>query len=340
MKILITGGVGFIGTNAAIYFLEKGNDIVIVDDFSRPGVDKNAKYLTDTYGKTDRLTIVDADVNDTGKYQPELVKADAVIHLAGQTAVTTSLIDPVRDFHSNIKGTFTILEGIRNWNPACTILYSSTNKVYGDLGSHKMVRDDKNKRYDDADAPNGISESQQLDFISPYGTSKGAADQYVKDYNHSFGIKSVVFRQSCIYGRFQIGVEDQGWVAHFAKQFLLGNPITIFGDGYQVRDLLYVEDLVRAYELAIDNIDTVQGNAFNIGGGVANSVSLHQTLTKLKAMTGSDIEVAYQKERLGDQKYFVSENKKIKEKLGWEPTTKLDDGLAKMIEWQRGFYGK
>lgn len=336
MKILITGGVGFIGTNCGLFFKNKLKcDITIVDNFSREGVEKNAEFLKQQIPAID---IIKADINDTDKYLNSLKKADVIIHLAGQTAVTTSIKNPREDFRTNVEGGFALLEAVRAHNPHAILLYSSTNKVYGDLQNHKVGKDEKNTRYDDICHPEGISEDQQLDFISPYGCSKGTIDQYMQDYSHTYGLRTVVFRQSCIYGPHQIGVEDQGWLAHFTTQFLHNKSLSIFGDGYQVRDLLYIEDLLEAYLLAIEHIDKMKGQAFNIGGGVSNSFSLLQVIKILEERTGSEIPVSFHDERLGDQKYFISSNKKLKERLSWEPKTKFLSGLDELLKWQKDFY--
>lgn len=333
MNILITGGVGFIGTNCALSFAQQPNThITIVDNFSRPGVERNARYLT---AHIKNLQIIQADINDTDKYTEVVRSADVILHLAGQTAVTTSLQDPQWDFEANVQGSFRLLELVRAQNPQAILLYSSTNKVYGDLHSNKTEKKEKEKIYHNLTHPDGIDETAALDFISPYGCSKGAIDLYVQDYTHSFGLRTAVFRQSCIYGPFQIGVEDQGWVAHFGKQVLTKQPITIFGDGYQVRDLLYVEDLVDVYKRTIQQIDEVKGTAFNIGGGTGNSYSLHQVLEILHKQTGNPPQVDYQPERMGDQKYFVSANTRVRDLLGWEPTTPFPTGITRMLDWQR-----
>ena len=322
MNILITGGVGFIGTNTAIYFSKnKNNRITIVDNFSRKEVNKNALFIKKNYPQ---IKIIKANVLDTIKYIDEIKKTDVIIHLAGQTAVTTSIINPEKDFHSNIYSTFKLLETVRVNNPKAIFIFSSTNKVYGDLSKQKPNPH-----------PDGIDETENLDFISPYGCSKGAADMYCLDYGRVFDMKTVVFRQSCIYGPFQFGVEDQGWVAFFSKQFLFKKSLTIFGDGHQIRDLLYVDDLINAYQLAIKNINKVKGQAFNIGGGIKNAYSLLQVINILEDNFCYKIKIGFDKTRLGDQKYFVSKNEKIKKILGWTAKTNFIDGIKDMINWQK-----
>jgi CDP-paratose 2-epimerase len=319
MNYLITGGVGFIGTNTAIHFAKnKKNTITIVDNFSRKEVDKNASFLRKNFPQ---IKIIKTNVENISDYIKEIKNADVIIHLAGQTAVTTSIIEPTKDFQTNIYSTFKLLETVRVNNPKAIFIFSSTNKVYGDL-SH----------YGDHFLP--IDENEKLDFISPYGCSKGAADQYCLDFGRIYGLNTVVFRQSCIYGPFQFGVEDQGWIAFFSKQFLFKKALTIYGDGYQVRDLLYVEDLIDAYQLAIKNIKKVKGQAFNIGGGIKNAYSLLQVINLFEKNFGYKIKIGFDKVRLGDQKYFVSKNQKIKKFLGWRVKTDFKKGVKKMIGWQ------
>ena len=321
MNILITGGVGFIGTNTAIHFAkDEKNTITIVDNFSRKEVDKNASFLRKNFPQ---INIIKTNVENISAYIKEIKNADVIIHLAGQTAVTTSIIDPTKDFQTNIYSTFKLLETVRVNNPKAIFIYSSTNKVYGDLSKHKFFSHLK-----------GIDESENLDFISPYGCSKGAADQYCLDFGRIYRLNTVVFRQSCIYGPFQFGVEDQGWIAFFSKQFLFKKTLTIYGDGYQIRDLLYVEDLINAYQLAIKNIKKVKGQAFNIGGGIKNAYSLLQVIDLFEKIFGYKITIGFDKIRLGDQKYFVSKNEKIRKFLGWSAKTDFKIGVKKMIDWQ------
>lgn len=333
MKLLITGGVGFIGTNTALHFAKnKKNIITIVDDFSRPGVEVNAAYLNKQIAN---IQIIKSDVKDVQKYISALKNADAVIHLAGQTAVTKSIENPLHDFETNIHASFVLLDTLRKINPKATFIYSSTNKVYGDLARHKIRKNEEKKQYEDVCHPKGLGEEEPVEFISPYGCSKGAFDMYALDFARIYGMNTVVFRQSCIYGPFQMGVEDQGWVAHFSKQILKKNPITIFGDGLQVRDLLYVEDLIEAYDLAIKNIKKVRGSAFNIGGGIKNAYSVIQVIKLLQKNMNHVSPVTYVESRLGDQKYFVSSNKKITKDLHWKVKTNFKQGLQHMIDWQK-----
>jgi len=323
MNILITGGVGFIGANCSLYFAKKKHTITLVDNFSRPGVDKNALFIKKHFPK---VKIIQSSIGQLSNYKQELKNADVVIHLAAQTAVTASISNPLLDFKSNLEASFQLLEFMRKNNSQATLIYASTNKVYGDLKKYRQY------------PKNGIQETEPLDFISPYGCSKGATDLYFQDYARIYGLNTVVMRQSCIYGPFQIGVEDQGWVAHFSKQFLSKKPISIFGDGKQIRDLLYVNDLIAAYELAIKKIKQVRGQAFNIGGGNKNTYSLLQVIALLEKKNGYRVPINFFKERIGDQRYFVSSNKKINRQLDWQVKTDFKIGLDKLIAWQKQFF--
>ena len=336
MNILITGGIGFIGTNTAKFFSEKypHDNIFIVDNFSRKGVSINAEHLRDNYRN---ITIRACHIADIDAYLDLIKKVDVIIHLAGQTAVTTSITDPVLDFETNVVGSFRLLEAVRTHNPRAIILYSSTNKVYGDLSHHNLLKNEEKRIYENLTCPNGVDESEPLAFISPYGCSKGSMDEYMKDYSRIYGVKTIIFRQSCIYGRFQMGVEDQGWVAHFSKQFLKNQPIVVYGDGLQVRDLLFVDDLVLAYDKAINQADKNCGKAFNIGGGVKNSYSLIQVIDILSKKIGITVPISYTETRVGDQNYFVSKNEKVEKDLDWKVQTSFEDGIDKMIDWQKEY---
>lgn len=331
MKVVITGGAGFIGTNSAVRFA-KDNQVVVIDNFSRYGVEKNAEFLIRYFPK---IKVVKSNIEEPKTYEKFITAADVIIHLAGQTAVTTSIADPMLDFRSNLLGTINLLETARKHAPEAVLIYSSTNKVYGNLSDHRIIKNLKEKKYEDGCHPGGLDEDEKIDFISPYGCSKGASDFYFLDYARIYGLNTVVFRQSCIYGPHQIGVEDQGWIAHFAKQYIFDKPITIFGDGYQVRDLLFVNDLIDAYKLAIEKINRAKGQVFNIGGGITNAYSLLQVTERLKKITKNNVRLIFKKPRLGDQKYYVSSNKKLNKLLGWKPRTKFEDGLRKLITWQK-----
>jgi len=329
MKILITGGAGFIGCNSSKYFLDHGHDVTIFDNFSRKGTESNLKWLKESYPN---VGVVRADVRNADATSSEIAKGyDVVLHLAGQVAVTTSVVNPREDFDINALGTFNMLEGCRLAAKKPIVIYSSTNKVYGgmeDVETHEI-----NGRYEYKDLVNGVPENRLLDFHSPYGCSKGAADQYVRDYARIYGLKTVVCRQSCIYGYRQFGVEDQGWVAWFIIATILGKDLTIYGDGKQVRDILFVEDLVRAYDMCIQNINKVSGQVYNIGGGAGNQMSLLELLAFLEKFTGKEIKTAFADWRPGDQPVFVCDIAKAKADFGWEPSVSVEEGVKKLYDW-------
>jgi CDP-paratose 2-epimerase len=328
-KVFITGGAGFIGTNLAEYYLNQGSQVTIYDNLSRPGVDRNLEWLKQKFD-TGNLNIQIKDILDSKSLNQSIAGHDYVIHQAGQTAVTTSLADPINDFEVNAKGTFNVLEAVRHHAPEALVIFASTNKVYGDLAD--IALSESETRYTPSDS-SGIDEDRSLDFHSPYGCSKGAADQYTLDYARSFGLNTVVFRQSCIYGEHQLGVEDQGWVAHFALQALKDQPITLFGSGKQVRDILYIKDLVKAYDLAWAHQSNISAQAYNIGGGPKNSVSLIEVISNLENDLGEKIKIKYDQERVGDQKYYVSDTSKAEKDLGWIPTTKPQEGISHLLTW-------
>ena len=327
---LVTGGAGFIGTNVADHYLALGRRVTIFDNFSRKGSEGNVRWLKIKHG--DRLTVVNGDVRDTG---PAFVKladqVDVVFHLAGQVAVTNSMNDPRHDFEVNALGTFNVLEAVRKSHARPVVLYSSTNKVYGKLGDLRTVADGDQYRY--LDCPNGISEERPLDPYSPYGCSKAAGDQYTLDYARMFDLRTIVFRQSCIYGPYQHGLEDQGWVAWFAIRALNGEPVTIFGDGKQIRDVLYVGDLVAAYDAAIRNIARTAGRAYNIGGGPRNTLSLLGLIHLLRTDHGCDLEHAFADWRPGDQLVFIGDVARARGEFGWKPSVAPAEGLKHLVHW-------
>ncbi len=330
MKIFITGGAGFIGCNSADHFLKQGHEVVVFDNLSRVGTPQNLSWLQERHGE--RLSFVRGDVRDYQALAQAIGGADVVLHLASQVAVTTSVQDPRTDFEINALGTFNALEAVRQQAPEAVFLYASTNKVYGGMESVRIV--EKDGRYAYADFPNGIPESYPLDFHSPYGCSKGAGDQYTIDYSRIYGLKTVSFRQSCIYGQRQFGVEDQGWVAHFVIAAICGRPISIYGDGKQVRDVLHVSDLIRAYELAVEQIDEVSGQAFNVGGGPENTLSIWSEFGPLLAeLKGEEVPVQYGPWRPGDQRVFIADVHKAQEVLGWRPTISPREGVTDLYEW-------
>lgn len=330
MKLLITGGAGFIGSNSADTFLRRGHDVTIFDNLSRVGGPANLDWLRERH--SDRLTFVHGDVRDYDALCQATVGADVVLHLASQVAVTTSVQDPRDDFEINALGTFNVLEAVRHHAPEAAVLYASTNKVYGGMEEVGIVR--QNGRYAYADFPYGIPESYPLDFHSPYGCSKGTGDQYMLDYARIYGLRTLVFRQSCIYGPRQFGVEDQGWVAHFVIAAAYGKPITIYGDGRQVRDLLHVSDLIRAYELGIEHIDAVKGRAFNVGGGPANTLSIWTEFGPLlQSLAERPLTVTYGDWRPGDQRVFIADIRKAAAKLDWQPTISPQEGIRALYDW-------
>ncbi len=330
MLAIVTGGAGFIGCNTVKRGLDAGWEVVVIDDLSRRGADKNLAWLQ-TQGKFafHKLDIRDASGIDA--VFREHRRAAAVIHLAAQVAVTTSVPHPRHDFEVNAGGTFNVLEAARAHTPGAAFLYSSTNKVYGGL-EHVGV-EEKNGRWQYRDRPGGVSELEPLDFHSPYGCSKGAADQYVRDYARIYGMKTVCLRQSCIYGRRQFGVEDQGWVAWFTIANAKQQPISIYGDGKQVRDVLFVDDLVDCFMAAIDRIDQVKGRVYNIGGGPDNVLSLHQLIERLEKLGGRKIERTYEDWRPGDQQVFVCDVGKAERELGWKPRTSINAGVEMLHAW-------
>lgn len=334
--MLITGGAGFIGVNAASYFLQRGWEVVIFDNFSRKGTEINVKLLrAEAKAGKGKLRVVRGDVvTDQKLLDREAAHADAVLHLAAQVAVTTSIVDPRADFETNVVGTFNVLEAVRKAKTKPILLYTSTNKVYGSL-PHLPVKEGKTRHTfaSKKHATHGVSEEEQLDFHSPYGCSKGAADQYVIDYSRMYGLKTVVFRQSCIYGPFQFGVEDQGWVAWFTIAVLLKRPITLYGSGKQVRDILYVGDLVRLYDRAISNIEQTSGKAYNVGGGPKNTISLLELLAHLERTMGTPVQPKRAEVRAGDQPVFVADIRRLKRELDWEPSVGVEQGWERMYAW-------
>lgn len=330
MKVIITGGAGFIGCNAADRYIRRGDDVIVIDDLSRRGADKNLEWLR---GRG-RFTFEQADIRDADAMTRIFgANRDAglVLHLAGQVAVTISVTDPRYDFDVNALGTFNVLEAVRRAEIQAPFIYSSTNKVYGGMEDVGVV--ERGGRYAYADMPAGVGETRNLDFHSPYGCSKGAADQYVRDYHRIYGVRGVVFRQSCIYGYRQFGFEDQGWIAWFTIASQLGRPITVYGDGKQVRDILFVDDLVDAYDAAARRIDVTAGQIYNIGGGPANVISLVDLLAHLERRRGKPLSYETAPWRPGDQRVFVSDIGKAQRELEWRPGIGAQDGLDKLYEW-------
>jgi CDP-paratose 2-epimerase len=329
---LITGGAGFIGTNLASRFLSEGKKVMIYDSLFRDGVEENLQWLQKEYG--DKLIIQISNINETRILQECVNHASEVFHLCAQVAVTSSVTNPIHDFNVNLNGTFHLLEAIRKSEHQPPLIFTSTNKVYGNLQDVEMVENDT--RFYPADSKikeYGINEKIPLDFHSPYGCSKGAADQYILDYSRTYGLKTAVFRMSCIYGPHQFGTEDQGWVAHFLISALEDKPITIYGNGKQVRDILFVEDLIDAFMLAHKNIDKLVGQVFNIGGGPQNTVSLLEIVDTIKEKAGKEMTVSFEDWRTGDQFYYVSNTSKFKEATGWEPKYTVEKGVEHLVRW-------
>jgi CDP-paratose 2-epimerase len=335
--VVITGGAGFIGTNLCDRLLERGEPVVILDNLSRPSVAQNLDFLRRRPGCAEafaRLNVRIADVRDPAAVREIVRNASFVFHFAAQVAVTRSLVDPAHDFEVNARGTLNVLEALRSTPRPPPLLLTSTNKVYGALSDLALRR--LRLRYEPEDERvlrHGISEARPLDFNSPYGCSKGAADQYVLDYARTYGIDAVVLRMSCIYGPRQLGTEDQGWVAHFLIRSICREPITICGDGLQVRDLLYVDDLVDALLLAREGIRRVSGRAFNIGGGPDSTLSLLELVDLAAELTGRRPEIAFEGWRPGDQRYYVSDCRAFQRETGWAPGVRAADGVGKLYRW-------
>jgi CDP-paratose 2-epimerase len=327
--VLITGGAGFIGTNLANELLRNGRSVRIYDNLSRPGAEKNLRWLRRAHGAI--VQFEQGDVRSTADLRRALADVGTVFHLAAQVAVTTSLADPRDDFAVNAAGTLNLLELIRQTGRRIGVVFTSTNKVYGALDDLPLAA--SSKRYRPAVDISGIDETRPLSFHSPYGCSKGAADQYVLDYARGYSVDATVFRMSCIYGPHQYGTEDQGWVAHFLISALQDEPITIYGDGKQVRDLLYVDDLIEAFLLAEHHLPEIAGQAFNIGGGPGNTVSLLELVQRITELISSAPEIAYGSWRTGDQRWYVSDPRKFEAATGWRSTTNIDEGLLRIFRW-------
>lgn len=330
-RALILGGAGFIGANTALHFLKKGWRVTIADNFSRMTSKKNALWLR-LQGSFEFVT---ADIRQARRVEKIIEKGrfDVIVHLAGQVAVTKSVIDPRSDFEINAVGTLNVLEAIRRKSPKSFLILSSTNKVYGGLEFLRVANG--SSRYILQEMKRGVSENTLLDFHSPYGCSKGAADQYTLDYARIYGLQSVVFRQSCIYGPLQYGMEDQGWLAWFIIAALQKKQITLYGSGRQVRDVLYIDDLMRLYLAAYQQREKCVGQAFNVGGGAKNTFSLLELIDTLNDRHGFSIIPRYQPPRPGDQKIYISDIAKAKKILGWQPRVDKYEGLQRLVSWLR-----
>ncbi len=330
-KILITGGAGFIGSNYSRHRILKGDKVTIFDNLSRDGAEKNLDWIRDETSNK-KFEFIKGDIRDFNALKSAVVDKDVVIHLAAQVAVTSSVTDPRYDFEVNAQGTFNIVEAVRQAGQKPLVLYASTNKVYGEIKDIPVKEEEL--RYVFPNQMKGISEKQLLDFHSPYGCSKGCGDQYVRDYSRIYGIPTVVFRQSCIYGERQFGIEDQGWVAWFIIAAVLGKPISIYGDGKQVRDILHINDLINAYDLAIAKVVKAGGDVFNIGGGPENAIAIWKEFGAiLEEVHGKPIPITYGDWRPGDQKIYISDIGLAEKKLGWKPEIHPREGISSLYDW-------
>ncbi len=331
--LLVTGGAGFIGSHTVRRFLDRGWKVTAFDNLSRIGSNLNLDWLR-SHSSSTNLTFVEGDVREYDALLPLAAAADAILHAAGQTAVTNSVNNPRHDFEANALGTINLLEAVREnltatHNPV--IIYTSTNKVYGAMEEVGTYLD--GDRYVYRGLAEGVAETQPLDFHSPYGCSKGTGDQYMRDYSRIYGMRTIVFRQSCIYGVWQFGVEDQGWLAYFTLAAVLGLPITIFGDGMQVRDVLYIDDLVDAYEKVIDQSAITSGQIYNIGGGPTRAITLLDLIALLGELRGSPLDTTFDDWRPGDQRVYVSNISKMQRDLGWQPAIDVASGVRRLYEW-------
>ncbi|MBN1550088.1 GDP-mannose 4,6-dehydratase [bacterium] len=328
MKVLITGGAGFVGSNLAKRLMESGNEVRILDNLSRKGTDTNLEWLKKRFGD---FEFSKSDIRVLDDVEKAVKGVDVVFHLAAQVAVTTSVVDPRLDFDVNLRGTFNLLEAIRKLETPPMILFSSTNKVYGKMDSEPII--ERNGRWEYQSLPYGNPETTSLDFYSPYGCSKGAADQYIHDYGRIYSIPTTVFRMSCIYGPRQMGCEDQGWVAFFLIQAVLGKALTIYGDGKQIRDVLYIDDLVDAFLKAYQTREKTIGQVYNIGGGPEQTLSLLETIETIETSFSLNLPYQFANWRPGDQKVYVSDIRKASAEFGWSPKYKPADGLKKLHDW-------
>jgi CDP-paratose 2-epimerase len=329
---LITGGAGFIGTNLADRLLEDGHRVVVYDSLARPGVERNLLWLKARHG--DRVHARVADVRDAVALREVVEGADAVFHLGAQVAVTTSLVRPLQDFAVNLEGTVTLLEALRQVDRPVPLLFTSTNKVYGTLPDLELANvGDRWEPVDPVLRAVGIDERRPLDFCTPYGCSKGGADAYVLDFAKSYGLPAIVFRMSCVYGPHQYGNEDQGWVAHFVLRALAGEPLTVYGDGAQVRDILFATDLVDAMLRVYGDAERLAGAAFNVGGGPGTTISLLELIGLIEELHGTRPEVEFAAERAGDQRWYVSDTSRLRKATGWRPRVGVDEGVTRLYEW-------
>jgi CDP-paratose 2-epimerase len=327
MKVLVTGGCGFLGTNLVEALAGRGDETVVLDNLARRGSETNRDYIA----ANGLAKIIDGDIRDPATVEAAVIGCDAIVHLAAQVAVTTSVTDPMTDFEVNALGTVNMLEAARRTGRAPIVIFASTNKVYGGMEEAGVV--DTGESYAYANLPGGVPETTPLDFHSPYGCSKGAADQYVRDYARIYGLPTAVFRMSCLYGPHQLGNEDQGWLAHFAISALRGEGVSIFGDGKQVRDVLFVDDVVDIYLRALDRGPLLRGDIVNVGGGPDKTLTLLQLVAMLEAHLGHRMEVTFEDWRPGDQRVYISDVRRAGQLFGWAPTTEVADGVNRLVAW-------
>lgn len=341
MKLLITGGCGFLGSNLAAHAIKNGHEVFVFDSLYRLGSTENLAWLK----SIGEFSFIHSDIRNTNDVQRAIkdIKPDAVFHLAGQVAMTTSIANPRMDFEVNVLGSFNLLDAVRDYSPDTIVVYSSTNKVYGDLEQFKYT--ETNMRYECVEMPNGFDETVNLDFHSPYGVSKGSADQYMLDYARMFGVKTVVFRHSSMYGGRQFATADQGWIGWFcqkaieSKEGKQSSPFTISGNGKQVRDVLHADDMINLYFKAIEHIDVAKGQAFNIGGGLENSLSLLELFEHLEDKLNVSLNYLKLPVRSSDQRVFVADLGKAKRILGWVPMVSYQEGISKMLDWSNSLVG-
>ena len=329
-RIIIIGGAGFIGINSAYYFIKKGYQVIVLDNLSRKGSTYNLQQLQQKH----TVQFVQVDIRNYETLKETLLQigeVDALLLLAGQVAVTTSITNPREDFEINALGTFNVLEALRNNEQSPHVIYASTNKVYGKMDNVAITK--LANRYQYNSDNEGIDETAPIDFYSPYGCSKGTAEQYVHDYARIYNIPTTVLRQSCIYGPHQFGIEDQGWVAWFTIAATLSVPISIFGDGNQVRDVLHVNDLCRLYELILNNKAICNGQIFNIGGGINNTLSLNELVLLLQNALNTTLNITYDNWRAGDQKVYISNINKATTLLQWKPLIGIEQGILDIKNW-------
>ncbi|MFC1454925.1 SDR family NAD(P)-dependent oxidoreductase [Candidatus Undinarchaeota archaeon] len=328
-KVLVTGGAGFVGSNLVDRLLSNGEQVIVYDNLFRPGVEHNIDWLKSNW--QDKFEFVKEDVCNAEKIQEAAKDVDAIYHTAGQTAVTTSVSNPRQDFEINALGTFNVLEAARKSEKDPVVIYTSTNKVYGDLEDVKIA--EREKRYEFEELVNGVPSERPIEPHTPYGCSKATGDSYCLDYNRIYGLKTVVFRMSCIYGTRQFGCIDQGWVAHFITSYINKNPLTIFGDGKQIRDVLFVDDLVNAFIAATENIDKTAGQPYAIGGGAKNTMSLIELVKYIEERGNRPFDLSYDEWRPSDQKVYYSDVSKAKKDFGWEPKIDPKEGVNLLYSW-------